>query len=96
MEWLVFLAVVVAATLFVAWPRATDPLPGPVDMQELRGEREAILAELREVEDDALAGRITQDDRRESRRLLGIRLVRVTEALRDLGDARHGPTETQR
>ncbi|MQC16794.1 MAG: hypothetical protein DWG82_01005 [Chloroflexi bacterium] len=96
MEWLIFLAVVVATALFVAWPRAADPRPGAVDVQELRGEREAILAELREVDDDALAERITSGDRRESRRILGIRLLRVTEALRDLGDDRHGPDPTQR
>ncbi len=96
MEWLIFLAVVVTATLFVAWPRTSDPLADTVDVQELNGEREAILAELREVEDDALAGRITGDDRRESRRLLGIRLRQVTDALRDLGDDTRGSAGTRR
>ncbi|MEX2375130.1 MAG: hypothetical protein WD942_06020 [Dehalococcoidia bacterium] len=86
MEWLIFLAVVAAAAVFVAWPRAGDSVVERVDVQELQEERESILIELREVEDDALAGRITGDDRRESRRLLGIRLLRVTEALRNLGE----------
>ncbi|MQC17221.1 MAG: hypothetical protein DWG82_03165 [Chloroflexi bacterium] len=96
MEWLIFLLVVAAATLFVAWPRAGDTSPGSMDMQDLRAEREVILAELREVEDDALAGRITDDDRRESRRLLGIRLVHVTDALRSLGDDARGPKHGRR
>ena len=85
MEWLVFLLVATVVAAFIAWPRADDDAPSPLDMGELSAEREAILAELREVDDDALAGRITADDRRESRRQLGARLLRVTEALRDLG-----------
>ena len=53
---------------------------------DLLAERQAILDELREVEEDALAGRITADDRVEARRALGQRLRLVTEALRDLGE----------
>jgi len=86
MEWLIFLAVVAVAAVFIAWPRVGDSAPGPVDVQELHAERDAILGELREVEDDLLSGRITADDRRESRRILGARLLRVTEALRNLGE----------
>jgi hypothetical protein len=86
MEWLVFVLVVAAVALFIAWPRRADLVPAHSELIDLRGQREALLAELREVEDDALAGRITEDDRREARRLLGVRLRHVTEALRDLGD----------
>lgn len=86
MEWLIFALVVAAVALFVAWPRHADIIPPHSAALDLRGQRETILAELREVEDDALAGRITEEDRREARRLLGVRLRQVTEALRELGE----------
>ena len=47
---------------------------------------QAILDQLREIEEDALAGRISADDRLEARRALGGRLRAVTDALRDLGE----------
>ena len=81
---LAVLAALVA--LFVAWPRRSDADPPPVEVTDLLAERQAILDELREVEEDALAGRITADDRVEARRALGQRLRLVTEALRDLGE----------
>lgn len=86
MEWLVLAAIAVATALFVAWPRRTDDAPPIVEVEDLRAERGDILAELREVDEDALAGRITAEDRAEARRSLGGRLRRVTEALRDLGE----------
>ncbi|MGE3960799.1 MAG: hypothetical protein AB7F65_03865 [Dehalococcoidia bacterium] len=86
MEWVVLAVVAALVALFVAWPRRGDSDPVPVAVSDLRAERAAILAELREIEEDALAGRITSDDRIEARRALGQRLRAVTEALRDLGE----------
>lgn len=90
MEWLVLAAVAALVALFVAWPRRRDADPPPVEVADLRAERQAILDELREVEEDALAGRITADDRVEARRALGQRLRAVTDALRDLGESADG------
>ncbi len=87
MEWLVLALVAALAAAFIAWPRQADALPpARPAAEELHAERRAFLAELREIEEDALAGRITADDRTEARRALGPRLRQVTEALRDLGE----------
>lgn len=87
MEWLVLLLVAAAAAAFIAWPRAEDAPPStPPLAEELRAERAALLAQLRDIEDDTLAGRITAADRADARRALGPRLRAVTEALRDLGE----------
>lgn len=85
MEWVVLAAVAAIAALFVAWPRRSDADPPPADLADRLAERQAILDELREVDEDALAGRISADDRVEARRALGQRLRAVTEALRELG-----------
>lgn len=88
MEWLVLALVAAAAAAFIAWPRHADLLPpSRPAAEELRAERLAVLAELREIEEDALAGRITADDRLDARRALAPRLRQATEALRDLGEA---------
>jgi len=91
MEWVVLAVVAALVALFVAWPRRGDSDPVPVAVADLRDERTAILAELREIDEDALAGRITADDRLEARRQLGQRLRSVTESLRDLGEALEAP-----
>ncbi len=87
MEWLVLMLVAAVAAAFIAWPRRADRLPpSRPGVEELQAERRAILAELREIEEDTLAGRITAEGRLEARRALGPRLRRVTEALRNLGE----------
>lgn len=91
MEWVVLAAVAALAAVFVAWPRRGVDDPPAVEVSDLHDERAAILAELREVEEDALAGRITADDRVEARRALGQRLRAVTEALRDLSEPVEAP-----
>ena len=86
MEWLVLVVVATLTALFVAWPRRRDADASSATASELRAERNAILDELREVDEDALAGRITPDDRAEARSALGPRLREVTEGLRDLDE----------
>jgi len=86
MEWVVLAAVAALVALFVAWPRRGDADPQSVEVGDLLGERQAIIDELREVDEDALAGRISADDRIEARRALGQRLRAVTESLREYGE----------
>jgi hypothetical protein len=88
-EWLVFAIVAALAAAFIAWPREQDTARSSrPEAEELRSERRAILAELREIDDDVLAGRIAPEDRAEARRALAPQLRHVTEALRDLGEER--------
>lgn len=90
-EWLVFVAVSAGTAAFIAWPRAQDAARSSrPEAEELRSERRAILAELREIEDDVLAGRIAAEDRADARRALAPQLRRVTEALSALGEERDG------
>jgi len=86
MEWLVLFVVAAAVAAFIAWPRAGDTvISARPDIDELLAQRETLLLELREIDEDTLAGRISDDDRLSARRELGPRLRRVTEALREYG-----------
>lgn len=86
MEWAVLALFALGASAFIAWPRQSDDLAAPSDGEagELVGERDTLLLALRELDDDAAAGRISAEDRVEGRRALGPRLREVTEALRAL------------
>lgn len=91
MEWAVLALFVAGASAFIVWPRpGDDPASSPdSEAGELAGERESLLLALRELDEDAVAGRISPADRVEGRRALGPRLREVTESLRalkDLGD----------
>lgn len=84
MEWAVLALFALAAGAFIALPRRGD---GTTDAatatDELAAERDSLLLALRELDEDAAAGRITAEDRLAGRRALGPRLRDVTEALRD-------------
>lgn len=84
MEWALFAAVLLAATAYIALPRRDDEAAHDVQsaIAELHGERAMILAALRDLDEDAKAGRITADDRAAGRRALGPSLRDVTERLR--------------
>lgn len=85
MEWVVLVLVALGAGAFIALPRRNDTsanLNGG-DVIELAAERDGLLLALRELDEDAAAGRITASDRLEGRRSLGPRLREVTEALRE-------------
>ena len=84
MEWALFAAVLLAATAYVAWPRRGD-----LDAHGLEAEREDLHARrneirraLRDLDDDAAAGRIAVADRAAGRSALGPALRDVTERLR--------------
>ncbi|TAK78104.1 MAG: hypothetical protein EPO16_04245 [Dehalococcoidia bacterium] len=84
MEWVVLVLVALGAGAFVALPRRSDARADTAagDVIELAAERDGLLLALRELDEDAAAGRITAGDRLEGRRALGPRLREVTEALR--------------
>ncbi len=89
MEWIVLAAIAAAAAAYILVPRAIDrEAPEEERMLALRAEREALLDQLRELDDDAAAGRITAADRADGRRALGPRLRTVTETLQQLGERR--------
>lgn len=93
MEWLVLVLFAGLAAAVIGAPLLRDrraALHGG-DGAELVEERRTLLAELRELDDDAASGRISADERRAGRRALAPRLRAVTEALRDAGlDPRGG------
>ena len=86
-EWLVILlfAAVAAVAIGLAREAADDPTP---DLDLLREQRRTLLDELRDLDEDAEAGRISPDDRVAGRRALAPRLRAVTDALRESGDER--------
>lgn len=87
MEWLLLVIVVLVAALLVAPPLWTADDPPADGRAELAAERRRLLTELRELDEDAEAGRISSQDRREGRRALAPRLRTVTERLREEGHA---------
>ena len=87
MEWLVLVLFAGLAAAVIGGPllRAREAAPGGADEPRWVEERRTLLAELRELDDDAASGRISPDERRDGRRALAPRLRAVTEALRDAG-----------
>ncbi|MSQ36345.1 MAG: hypothetical protein EXR63_04285 [Dehalococcoidia bacterium] len=93
MEWALLVTLAIAAALAIAGPalrgRARAAVGASIDAagaaDELRAERARLLAELRELDDDARNGRIAAADRALGRRALGPQLRAVTEALRAAG-----------
>ncbi|MDE2696181.1 MAG: hypothetical protein OXH97_06640 [Chloroflexota bacterium] len=93
MEWLVLLLFAGVAATVIGAPmlRERAAAPDGGDGSDLVEERRTLLAELRELDDDAASGRISADERRDGRRALAPRLRAVTETLRDAGlDPRGG------
>lgn len=84
MEWAVLAIFALAASIFIAFPRRGDtPTGDPAgESAELIAERDGLLLALRELDEDASAGRISPADRLDGRRALGPRLREVTEAIR--------------
>ena len=95
MEWVLLTLFAGIAALVVSFPRrprldvaGADAIrpDADVDAEELREERRLLLAELRELDDDAATGRISATDRLTGRRALAPRLRAAHEALRALGN----------
>ena len=88
MEWAVVVALALAAAALIALPgrRASEDFPTAVDPADaILEERRALLAELRDLDEDAAAGRISPADRQAGRRALAPRLRALSEALRATG-----------
>jgi hypothetical protein len=85
MEWAVLILFGIVATALIGMgPLEVSPAvadPGP-----LREQRDRLLRELRDLDDDAAAGRISATDRHEGRLAIAPELRLVTERLRELGD----------
>lgn len=93
MEFAVLLLFTLLAAALVALPGGGDPIAAEAErIRLLRAERETLLTELRELDEDAAAGRISAADRAAGRRELAPRLRAVTEAL-DEPAVRAGATE---
>jgi hypothetical protein len=86
MEWMLLLLFTLVAAAVIGLPWApwsdADAEPAEASVATRSEERRRLLAELRDLNDDAAAGRISAQDRREGRRALAPRLRAVTEALR--------------
>jgi hypothetical protein len=88
MEWLVLVLLALLAAVLIALPRHAannDAGDAELDQAALVEERRLLLAELRELDEDAAAGRISGEDRLAGRRALAPRLREVTELLQRAG-----------
>ena len=88
MEWLVLVLFAGVAALLIGLPlwRGQPLVPAARSPGALREERERLLAELRELDEDSASGRISEAERLAGRRSLAPQLRAVTEALRSAGD----------
>jgi predicted aminopeptidase len=85
-EFVVLAVVAAIVAAYIAFPRAAAPTDD-ADTDELHEQHRALLRQLRELDEDLAAGRISADDRAAGRRALGPPLRTVTEALRDRGES---------
>jgi hypothetical protein len=85
MEFVLLAAIVLATAAYVVLPRTAD-IGDDIAVEPLHQQRRELLQELRELDDDAAAERISGADRLAGRRALGPRLREVTDALRELGE----------
>jgi hypothetical protein len=92
MEWAILALIALAAGAFIAVPRRGDAIIDDAATDELAAERDNLLLALRQLDEDADAGRISAEDRLAGRRALGPRLREVTEALRDADESAEVPT----
>ncbi len=88
MEWVLLLLFALLAAGLVGLPRwsRAGAVDAALEIDEAWEQQRLLLAELRELDEDAAAGRISAADRREGRRALAPRLRASSEALRRLGE----------
>src|SRR5579859_6673861 len=97
MEWLLLIVFALVAAALIALPRRSSRgavAEAELAQQALLEERRLLLAELRDLDEDAAADRISTEDRLAGRRALAPRLRAVTEALRAAGLEAAEPLET--
>lgn len=84
-EWAVLAALAAIAALYIALPRREDSradLASEALADDLRAQRDELVAALRDLDEDVEAGRMAADDRRRGRQEIGERLRDVMEHLR--------------
>lgn len=88
MEWFVLVVFSSAAALLIGLPLWREQPAALITASTiaLQEQREALLLELSELDEDLASGRISTDERLAARRTLAPRLRTVTEQLRASGD----------
>ena len=88
MEWALLLLFALLAAVLVGLPRwlRGETADAALDADALREEHRLLLAELRDLDEDAGGGRISAADRLDGRRAVAPRLRATTDALRQLGE----------
>lgn len=86
-EWLALAGIAALTALYIAMPRSDDGAADAVDAEadDLRAQRDELVAALRDLDEDVAAGRMAPEDRQRGRQEIGVRLREVIERLRDGG-----------
>jgi hypothetical protein len=84
MEYGVLALVALATAAYIVWPRGETA--AGAETEDLRARHVELLRELRDLDEDAAAGRISAEDRAAGRRALAPRLRALSEALRARGE----------
>ena len=94
MDFLLVMAVLMAAVVIIAWPlyrgRASDEEPEPVDVAELEAAKEAKYREIRDAEMDFRTGKLSEQDYRELDRELRAEAVEILRRLDRAGNGEPG------
>jgi hypothetical protein len=84
-EWLALAALAAVAALYIGLPRRedadSDTAPG-AELDDLRAQRDELVAALRDLDEDVAAGRMAPEDRQRGRQEIGVRLREIIERLR--------------
>lgn len=87
-EWAVLVALAVLAALYIALPRRDDAgadATPEADLDDLRAQRDELVASLRDLDEDVAAGRMAAEHRQRGRQEIGARLREVMEQIRAQG-----------
>ncbi len=89
-EWAVLAALAAIAAIYIALPRREDAEAdgaAGADLDDLRAQRDELVAALRDLDEDVAAGRMAAEDRQRGRAEIGMRLRDVIERIRAGGGA---------
>ena len=89
MEWAMLAGLAAIAALYIALPRSDDrdeDTAPEAAIDDLRAQRDELVAALRDLDDDVAAGRMAAADRQRGRQEIGARLRGIIEQLRAQGD----------
>ncbi len=84
-EWLMLAGLAALVALYIGLPRPEDAdddsAPG-ADLDDLRAQRDELVAALRDLDEDVAAGRMAAEDRQRGRQDIGARLREIMERIR--------------